>query len=198
MKDNPTKWHWVSIIAIAIVLLINASDVHAQSAFATITGRGFDPKAASMPNATATAANTETAGVNGISNDYAGLATTAPGVKYDFTSVSSDLLGPGAVNDRGILVNVDGGDISDQVVSTRDALGASLEEVKEFQVISNNYDAEYGQAGGVILNVVTKSCTNSFHCNAHGYFRGRNMTASSFIYNLSNPTSRAPFFKHER
>ncbi len=155
-----------------------------------------DRQVADLPTTTAFSIN-GTAGVNGISNDYAGLATTAPGVKYDFTSVSSDLLGPGAVNDRGILVNVDGGNISDQVVSTRDALGASLEEVKEFQVISNNYDAEYGQAGGVILNVVTKSGTNSFHGDAHGYFRGRNMTASSFIYNLSNPTSRAPFFKHE-
>jgi hypothetical protein len=157
-----------------------------------------DKSVADLP--TTTAFNISgTAGVNGISNDYAGLATTAPGVKYDFTSVSADLLGPGAVNDRGILVNVDGGDISDQVVSTRDALGASLEEVREFQVITNNYNAEYGQAGSVILNVVTKSGTNGFHGDAHGYFRGRNLTASTFFYNQSPQAKfrRAPFFKHE-
>ncbi len=157
-----------------------------------------DKSVADLP--TTTAFNISgTAGVNGISNDYAGLAATAPGVKYDFTSVSADLLSPGAVNNRGILVNVDGGDISDQVVSTRDALGATLEEVKEFQVITNNYNAEYGQAGSVILNVVTKSGTNGFHGDAHGYFRGRNLTASTFFYNQTPQAQfgRAPFFKHE-
>ena len=36
-------------------------------------------------------------GIGGVANDYAGLAAIAPGVKYDFTSVSSDLIGPGAM-----------------------------------------------------------------------------------------------------
>jgi hypothetical protein len=141
-----------------------------------------------------------TSGVNGISNDYAGLAALAPGVKYDFTGVSADLVGPGSVNARGIQVNLDGGNISDQVVSTRDALGASLEEVKEFQVLTNNYNAEYGQAGGVILNVITKSGSNEFHGDAHAYFRGRNLTANTFLYNETTDDSdfrRAPFQKQE-
>lgn len=138
-------------------------------------------------------------GIGGVSNDYAGLALTAPGVKYDTTGVSSDLVGPGSPNNRGVLVNVDGGDISDQVVSTRDALGASVEEVKEFQVLTNNYNAEYGQAGGVILNVITKSGTNGFHGDAHYYTRGRNLAANSYFYNQSFDANfrRAPFHKFE-
>jgi len=136
-------------------------------------------------------------GIGGISNDYEGLATSAPGVRYDYTGNSSDIVGPGATNSRGIVVNMDGGNISDQVVSSRDALGASVEEVKEFQVLTNNYNAEYGQAGNVVLNVVTKSGTNSIHGDWHSYFRGRNLGASDFFYNLNNPADRAPFFKHE-
>jgi hypothetical protein len=138
-------------------------------------------------------------GIGGVSNDYAGLALTAPGVKYDTTGVTSDLIGPGAVNNRGVQVNVDGGNISDQVVSTRDALGASVEEVKEFQVLTNNYNAEYGQAGGVILNVITKSGTNGFHGDAHYYTRGRNLTANTYFYNQSFDANfrRAPFHKYE-
>jgi len=138
-------------------------------------------------------------GIGGAANDYAGLAAIAPGVKYDFTSVSSDLIGPGAVNDRGIQVNIDGGNISDQVVSARDSLGASVEEVKEFQVLTNNYNAEYGQAGSIILNVITKSGTNQFHGDGHYYTRGRNLTASTFFYNLSDASQfrRAPFHKYE-
>jgi hypothetical protein len=138
-------------------------------------------------------------GVGGVSNDYAGLATLAPGVKYDLTGNSSDLLAPGATNNRGVLVNIDGGNITDQVVSTRDALGASVDEVREFQVLTNNYNAEYGQAGGVILNVITKSGTNDFHGDGHVYFRGRNLGASPFFYNTSDPppTRHPPFSKHE-
>jgi hypothetical protein len=138
-------------------------------------------------------------GIGGVANDYAGLASIAPGVKYDFTTVSSDLIGPGAVNNRGIQVNVDGGTISDQVVSGRDSLGASVEEVKEFQVLTNSYNAEYGQSGGVVLNVITKSGTNGFHGDGHYYTRGRNLAASNFFYNTSDAANfrRAPFHKYE-
>lgn len=157
-------------------------------------------------------------GIGGVANDYQGLAASAPGVRYDFSGNSADLVGPGNVNDRGINVNIDGGNISDQSISARDGLGASLEEVKEFQVLTNNYNAEYGQAGNVILNVITKSGTNSVHGDAHGYFRGRNLGASDTFYNQGlaadpsgcpasdfsggvltsiNGCGRAPFFKHE-
>jgi outer membrane receptor protein involved in Fe transport len=137
--------------------------------------------------------------VGGVSNAFEGLAVSAPGVRYDYSSDSSDLVGPGNINDRGIQVNVDGGNIWDeaQILVARDALGASVEEVKEFEVLTNNYNAEYGQAGNIILNVVTKSGTNDFHGDFHAYFRGRNFGASSFFYNLSDPASRAHFFKHE-
>jgi len=138
-------------------------------------------------------------GIGGVANDYAGLASIAPGVKYDFTTVSSDLIGPGAVNNRGIQVNIDGGTISDQVVSGRDSLGASVEEVKEFQVLTNSYNAEYGQSGGVVLNVITKSGTNGLHGDGHYYTRGRNLAASNFFYNTSDAANfrRAPFHKYE-
>jgi len=136
-------------------------------------------------------------GAGGVANDYAGLAAGAPGVRYDYTGNSNDLVGPGATNSRGINVNLDGGNISDQLVSGRDALGATVEEVKEFQVLTNNYNAEYGQSGNIVLNVITKSGTNSIHGDWHSYFRGRNLGASDWFYNLNNPTARAPFFKHE-
>jgi hypothetical protein len=131
-------------------------------------------------------------------NDYAQLALTSPGVHFDDSGNSLDLIGPGSYNNRGNLINIDGGDITDQVVSTRDTLGASLQEVREFQIITNNYNAEYGQAGGLIINVITKSGTNTIHGDAFASFRGRNLTASRFFYNEFNPDAavrRAPFQK---
>jgi len=130
-------------------------------------------------------------GGTGVSNDYAQLALSAPGVHADTSGNTGngvggngDLVAPGAFNYRGNLYNVDGVNIVDQVVSGRDALGASVDEIQEFQVLTNNYNAEYGQAGGVIINAVTKSGSNGVHGDVHEYFRGRNLTSSSPFYNL--------------
>jgi hypothetical protein len=161
---------------------------------------------------------TSFSGLGGAANDYQGLAYAAPGVRTDYTgNLGSEVVAPGSVNDRGTVHNIDGGDITNVSSQARDVLGASLEEVKEFQVITNNYNAEYGQAGSLILNVITKSGTNAIHGDGHAYFRGRNLGASDFFYNQTNcnpalgtgpgscdnkadalfPINRAPFFKHE-
>jgi hypothetical protein len=124
------------------------------------------------------------AGAGGTVNDYAQLALTVPGVKADTSGLTGDLIAPGSINNRGNLYTVDGANITDQLVSGRDGTGASIDEVQEFKVLTNNYNAEYGQATGLILNVVTKSGSNAIHGDGHMYFRGRNLAASDPFYNL--------------
>lgn len=150
------------------------------------------------------------AGAGGTVNDYAQLALTVPGVKADTSGLTTDLIAPGSMNNRGNLYTVDGANITDQLVSGRDSTGASIDEVQEFKVLTNNYNAEYGQATGLIMNVVTKSGSNSIHGDGHMYFRGRNLAASDYFYNIGiagnpacpSPTSvdgcpRAPFHRTE-
>ena len=129
-------------------------------------------------------------GFGGGANDYQNLAYIAPGVKADTSTLTNgsglgDVIGPGSLNNRANLTFVDGGNVIDQVDSGRDGLGASVDEVDQFQVLTNNYNAEYGQAGGVILNVNTKSGKNQLHGTGYMYFRGRNLAASNFFYNQS-------------
>ncbi|HET6934539.1 MAG TPA: carboxypeptidase-like regulatory domain-containing protein, partial [Candidatus Angelobacter sp.] len=69
------------------------------------------------------------AGATGSVNDYAQLALTAPGVKADTSGLTTDLIAPGSINNRGNLYNVDGANITDQLVSGRDGTGASIDEV---------------------------------------------------------------------
>src|SRR6266567_2084808 len=53
----------------------------------------------------------------------------------------------------------------------------SQDSVQEFQVNSNSYSAEYGNAAGAVINVVTKSGTNDFHGTAFEFYRDRSMNA---------------------
>jgi hypothetical protein len=76
-------------------------------------------------------------GASGLANDYAELALSAPGVKLDTSTLSQEPIGPGSINNRGNLYNVDGGNITDQINSGRlGGIGASVDEVQEFQVLA--------------------------------------------------------------
>ncbi len=46
-----------------------------------------------------------------------------------------------------------------------------LDSVQEFSVLTSNFTAEYGRAGGGVVNVATKSGTNNLHGSAYEYNR---------------------------
>jgi len=67
----------------------------------------------------------------------------------------------------------------------------SQDAVQEFQVNTNGYSAEFGRAGGAVINVVTKSGTNKFHGTAFEFFRDRGMNANDPIYSLQRASAIA-------
>ena len=60
---------------------------------------------------------------------------------------------------------------------TRISSPISQEAVQEFQVISNNYAAEFGQAMGGVVNTITKSGTNDVHGTGYWFFRNKSLNA---------------------
>ncbi|HYW38003.1 MAG TPA: TonB-dependent receptor [Terriglobales bacterium] len=87
---------------------------------------------------------------------------------------------------RSNLVNVDGADATDN--STNGVRSTvSQEAVQEFQIISNNYAAEYGRASGGVVNIITRSGSNDFHGDVYGYLRNRNFQAVNPFSTTSNP-----------
>ena len=61
----------------------------------------------------------------------------------------------------------------------------SQDAVQEFEVSSNSYSAEYGRAGGGLINVVTKSGTNVVHGSIFEFYRDVAMNATSVINELN-------------
>src|SRR4029079_12083772 len=68
----------------------------------------------------------------------------------------------------------------------------SQDAVKEFQVNSNAYSAEYGRAGGAVINVVTKSGTNDYRGTAFGYYRDKDLNANDYINEINN-RAKSPY-----
>jgi Carboxypeptidase regulatory-like domain/TonB-dependent Receptor Plug Domain len=87
---------------------------------------------------------------------------------------------------RGIFNNVslDGGDYNngffgEQVGGQRAAIDITLEAVKEFQVVATGASAEFGRSAGGIVNVITKSGTNSFRGSIFHYQRHESMSSNT-------------------
>ena len=88
----------------------------------------------------------------------------------------------GLISFRGIsgLLNnntIDGGDnnqafFSEERGRTRSPYSISQSSIREFQVNTSNYSAEYGRSAGGVTNAVTKSGTNAFH--GDGFYYQRN------------------------
>lgn len=64
--------------------------------------------------------------------------------------------------------------------SSRVPFTFSLESIREFQIITNGYDVEYGRFSGGVVNAVTKSGTNEFEGSAHLFWRDEAVTSDNF------------------
>ena len=56
-----------------------------------------------------------------------------------------------------------------------------LDAIQEFKVLTNDYSAQFGRAGGAILNATIKSGSNSFHGDAWEYIRNDHLDAADFF-----------------
>jgi hypothetical protein len=57
----------------------------------------------------------------------------------------------------------------------------SLDSIAEFRILTNNFDAEYGEFSGGQINVITKSGTNDFHGDAFEFARNMDLDARNYF-----------------
>ena len=129
--------------------------------------------------------------ING--RNFISFSVITPGVTTDRTpqqgaSATSGLTFAGQ-RARSNNITVDGVDNNDAAVGAVRAT-FSQEAVREFQVLTNSYSAEFGKASGGVVNIVTKSGTNRLSGNLFGYFRDEALNAKEHFEKF-DPTGTA-------
>ncbi|HEX6042917.1 MAG TPA: carboxypeptidase regulatory-like domain-containing protein [Pyrinomonadaceae bacterium] len=59
----------------------------------------------------------------------------------------------------------------------------SVDSIQEFRVERNSFSAEFGQAQGAVVNLITKGGSNEFHGSLFEFFRNDSLNANSFFLN---------------
>jgi len=124
------------------------------------------------------------------------LANLIPGVapspSYDPTKRLYGGVVAGGATARSSGVSVDGGNFNDNIVGGPVGL-VPEDAIQEFQVITNQYSAEYGHSSGPFINVVTKSGTNTLHGSGFLLYRQKDLQANGFFEKVKPDFDREQF-----
>ena len=128
--------------------------------------------------------------------NYAQLALMVPGVS-PVTQAGAG--GAFATNGTGLNAGVDmsvNGNQSNSNLWTVDGVNnmdvgsnrtllvfPSIDSIQEFRVERNSFSAEFGQAQGAVVNLITKGGSNDFHGSAFEFYRNDALNANNFFLN---------------
>jgi len=116
--------------------------------------------------------------------EFLQLATLTPGVSNRNASAGSPSKG-GTLEVNGgrsghNQFRVDGIDNTDNHYNELAAV-PTIESIQEFQVVRNLYSAEYGRAGGGVIDVKLRSGTNQYHGSVYEFHRNSAVDARNFF-----------------
>jgi Carboxypeptidase regulatory-like domain len=99
-------------------------------------------------------------------------------------------------------LNINGSRTQDNLITFDGAVGvrtrsngtsigvADLDSTQEVQILTANYNAEYGRAAGGQIRIVTKSGSRDFHGNFYEYLRNSALNANEWGRNASAPPNQ--------
>ncbi len=138
-----------------------------------------------------------------LNRTFAGLSVIAPEARpvgnFDPTKTRVGNVAFNGGDGRQVNVNVDGGDNKDNVVGSL-LQNFSYESIQEFQVLQHKWTADQGRSVGGVVNVITKSGTNSLRGSAFFNYRGEELRALDFFdkqAQVINPSFTKPYFARQ-
>lgn len=126
--------------------------------------------------------------ING--RNFLDYSRTVSGVTAQQTSGQGSGLSFNGQRARSNNISVDGADNNGQLnANTR--MTMSQDAVQEFRVMTNGFAPEFGQAGGGLVNIISRSGTNRFHGNVFWYQRDEALDArNAFVTDAEKPPFR--------
>jgi hypothetical protein len=91
---------------------------------------------------------------------------------------------------------LDGADINDnhnKIPASVAGVQMGVDSIREFKMLTANFSAEYGHAGGGIITAVTKSGSNQFHGSLFEFLRNSSLDARNFFAVGKDPFKRNQF-----
>ncbi len=120
-----------------------------------------------------------------VNGNFIGFVGLLPGIvpSVSTESFGSDSISVNGQDPRNNNYMLDGGNNNDDVIGQRAGMQARtpIEAIQEFQVITNQFDAEFGRTSGAVINAVTKQGTNRLRGSAFGFFQSGDLTEKDYF-----------------
>jgi Carboxypeptidase regulatory-like domain len=130
--------------------------------------------------------------LNGL--NFIGLTLLVPGASTQdgFSASTKGVLGGSDIvfsggQRTGNVFTVDGAPNNDNGSQRTILAYPSLDAVSEMKIVTNSYPAEYGQAGGAQVNIVTKSGSNDWHGSVYYFGRNDALNANQWFNKNTQP-----------
>ena len=160
--------------------LTETIDVHAESPIVDVTSKEVGGSVTAR----------ELVELPSVNRNFVGFVGLLPGVipSISTESFGSDSITVNGQDPRNNNYMLDGANNNDDVIGQRAGTQArtAIEAVQEFQVITNQFDAEFGRTTGAVVNAVTKQGTNAFRGSAFGFFQDAALTTRDYFAKLNN------------
>ncbi len=126
-----------------------------------------------------------------VNGNFIGFVGLLPGIvpSVSTESFGSDSIAVNGQDPRNNNYMLDGGNNNDDVIGQRAGTQARtpIEAIQEFQVITGQYDAQYGRTSGAVVNAVTKSGTNNFKGVAFGFLQNAEPDREPLLREAAEP-----------
>jgi hypothetical protein len=128
--------------------------------------------------------SSSSSGIGGGGGGSANTGSNFVAAGFNLTPVSGDLnAGNLSVNgmreaNNGFLLN---GAVVQEAGFGGTAVIPNLDSIAEFRIITNNFDAEYGNYSGGQINVITKSGSNGYHGDLFEFLRNTNLDGRDYF-----------------
>lgn len=127
-----------------------------------------------------------------VNRNYIEFLGLLPGVVPNSSTISfgADTINVNGQSSASNNYMVDGGNNNDDYLGQGFGSQArtALESIQEFQVLTNQYDAEFGRTTGGVVNAITKQGSNQYHGSLFNFWTDSSVTAKDYFVRTQNLT----------